>query len=253
MKPIELKDEQKPEEIIENKETVEKETKEIENEEKNEEKEEDKEEVKVEEQESKEEEKVESHPQVKKEEKLRSQKQSKKEPRIKKEKEINESSLKEKKEISVKEIEEEISKETKEIEKEAESILSNKDKKNNILEHKETFSLEGTKKNQNNSSPSTNNTKNESQSKNMSKPDFGSAYPPNQMFYMYNPMMMPQMPQMDSKGQMTPQIIYYPIYYDPTKMSKDMNGQNMGMFYSPMMYPPNFTEQNFMTNNGDKK
>ena len=31
---------------------------------------------------------------------------------------------------------------------------------------------------------------------------------------------------MDPKGQMTqPQIIYYPFYFDPTKMSKDMNGQ----------------------------
>ena len=71
---------------------------------------------------------------------------------------------------------------------------------------------------------------------------------------MFNPLMMPQMPQMDSKGKMAqPQIVYYPVYYDQNSISKDMNGQNMVMFYPPMMYPQNFSDQNFMTNNNDKK
>ena len=74
------------------------------------------------------------------------------------------------------------------------------------------------------------------------------------MFYMYNPMMMPQMNNMDSKGQMEPGVYYYPVFIDPTKVPKDM--QNMGMFYPPMMpsmFPQNFTEQKFNQNTNMNK
>ena len=69
--------------------------------------------------------------------------------------------------------------------------------------------------------------------------------------------MTPQMSSMDSKEQMNQGMYYYyyPVYIDPSKMPKDMNGQSTGMFYPPMMpmYPPNFTEQSYTQNTNNKK
>ena len=65
--------------------------------------------------------------------------------------------------------------------------------------------------------------------------------------YMYNPMMMT--PYMDPKGQM---FFCYPVYIDPTKIPKDMNGQNL-MYFQPYMYQPNYGEQGFMQNPNEKK
>ena len=69
--------------------------------------------------------------------------------------------------------------------------------------------------------------------------------PNPQMFYPYNPMMMmPQMNNMDAKYPMSnPGFYYVPVYIDPSKMPKDMNQQNMPMFYPMGMYQPNFNEQ----------
>ena len=76
---------------------------------------------------------------------------------------------------------------------------------------------------------------------------------------MFNPIMMtPQMSSsMDSKEQTNQGMYYYyyPVYIDPTKIPKDMNGQT-GMFYSPMippMYQQNFTEQSYTQNTNNKK
>ena len=67
------------------------------------------------------------------------------------------------------------------------------------------------------------------------------------MFYGYNPMMMPSMNNMDPKFQMnTPGVYFVPVYYDPSRMPKDMNPQtmaNMGMYYPMAMYQPNMSEQ----------
>ena len=126
---------------------------------------------------------------------------------------------------------------------------------NNILEHKEEFSLEGIKKTNSNED----NTKNETQQTNTSKQENNNnTYLPNQqMFYMYNPYFYPQMgTPMDSKGQPNQGMYYYyPVFIDPSKMPKDMNGQNMGMFYPPMMapmYSQDYYEQNFKQNTNDK-
>ena len=145
------------------------------------------------------------------------------------------------------EIEKEIDKETEEIEKENENFANKeKEKKINNLEptHKEGFSLKGNDSNKKaaNSSSNENNSKGETQS------DFStmnSYYPP---YYMYNPML---------QSNMDPKQMYYfyPVYMDPTKMPKDMNGQNMMFFPTPMMgmYPPNFGEQGYMQNTNPKK
>ena len=71
------------------------------------------------------------------------------------------------------------------------------------------------------------------------------------MFYMYNPMMM-MPPNMETKGQ---PVYYYPVMFDPTKYPKDMNGQNNMIYFQPMMpmYPTNFYDQGYMKNQNTKK
>ena len=120
-----------------------------------------------------------------------------------------------------------------------------KEKKNNNFElsHKEGFSLEATT------------TKNNTNSESKLKPESteNSFNPNQQMYYMYNPMMMNPM---DSKGTMNQGFYFYPVFVDPNNMPKDMNmnGQNMGMFYPPMMpmYPQNFGEQTYSQNSNKK-
>ena len=193
-----------------------------------------------------------THPQ--KSQKLKNKsKQSKKEPRIREEKKESPLKSNHKKEnskekiSSVEKVEEEISKETKEIALETETFEKEKEKEkiNSTLEctHKEEFSLEATPSKKDSSS-NTNNIKSETP----------SPFPSQPMYYMYNPMMMSQMNPMDPKGNMSQGYYFYPVFIDPTKMPKDMNAQNMGMFYPPMMpmYPTNFDAQNFMQNSNKK-
>ena len=147
------------------------------------------------------------------------------------------------------EIEKEIEKETEEIAKENENFANKeKEKKINNLEptHKEGFSLKGNDSNKKaaNSSSNENNSKGETQSDSSTMNNYFGQY------YMYNPMTPGNM---DPK-QMNQMYYFYPVYMDPTKMPKDMNGQNM-MFFPPMMgmYPPNFGEQGYMQNTNTKK
>ena len=74
---------------------------------------------------------------------------------------------------------------------------------------------------------------------------------------MFNPMMAPHMSSTDSKEHMNQGMYYYyyPVFIDPSKLPKDMNGQTKGFFYPPMMpmYPQNFTEQSFTPNTNNKK
>ena len=76
------------------------------------------------------------------------------------------------------------------------------------------------------------------------------------MYFMYNPYVYQMNTPMDSKGQPNQGMYYfYPFCIDQSKMPKDINGQNMGMFYPPMMapmYPQNFYEQNFKQNTNNK-
>ena len=219
IKTIELKEELKKEDIKEN-ELINKNEKEISqviNEDNVEEKSEEKEEIN---------ENVETMKSINpmksqlKSEKLRANK-SKKESRKKEspKKEI----------ISVKEIEEEISKETKIIEKEAESLLS-KHKNKIDIQHKEEFSLGGIKRKSTNM-----------YSENSKNNQEYTFLPNQQMFFMYNPMITPQMTNMDSNEQMNQGIYYYPILIDPTKVPKEM--QNAEMFYPPIISP--ILPQNF--------
>ena len=141
-----------------------------------------------------------------------------------------------------------MTKETKEITLETESLLINKNKVNNI-EHKEEFSIGGSNRKKNISS---NNEKNDT-----NKQEFSNTFPQTP-YYMFNPKLMsPQMSSTDSKEQMNQGMYYYfyPVYIDPTKMPKDMNGQNTGMFYPPMipMYPQNFIEKYFIPNTNNIK
>ena len=130
----------------------------------------------------------------------------------------------------------EMEEETKEVEIETEKI-SKEFGTNNII-HKEEFSLEGNKKKLDESPNKTENKK-ETQSTS------STFYPNQQMFYGYNPMMMMPPMNMDPKYQMNnPGICYIPVYFDPSKMPKDMNmNQNMPMFYPMGMYQQNFSEQ----------
>ena len=101
-----------------------------------------------------------------------------------------------------------------------------------ICINKEQFSLEGVHQNkkETNSSKNKGNEKNEKKTTETSNVNKSEPYP--NMFYMYNPMMMPPTSK-DQKGQF-PMYCLYPVYMDPSKMPKDMNPQNM-CFYPPMM------------------
>jgi hypothetical protein len=198
-------------------------------------------------------------PQPTKSQKPKNAKKSKKEPRQKEEKEhskkVKEKEKEKEKEnlapkekvkekSNVEEVEEELTKEIKDADLE---LNKEKEKKNNFkLEctHKEGFSLEGNQSNKKNSNPSPK--ENEEKGETI-PPDFNNMNNAYYPFYMFNPMMMN--PTMDSKGQVNPMFCFYPVPYDPSKMPKDMNGQNMG-YYPPMMgmYPQYYADQGFMQN-----